>query len=75
MGAYYDSGLYTDDELQRRALDRYQTAEQILDAALDVARTAPVGTDPLSAILQAMIKAAEANADLRVVMTSTEGES
>ena len=75
MGEYFHSRPYTDDELQRRALDRYTTAQTILDNAMDTARTAPAGTDPMTAILRAMTEAAEAEADLRVVMASMVGES
>ncbi len=71
MGAYFHSRPYTNDELQRRALRRYTTAQTILDEALDTPRTAPAGTDPLTAILAAMTEAAEADADLRAVMAAT----
>lgn len=72
MGAYFHSRPYTPDELQRRALDRYQSAQEILDAALDTARHAPAGTDPMTAILAAMTEAAEADADLREAMGPTD---
>ena len=71
MGAYFHTRPYNDAELQRRALRRYTTAQTILDEALDTARTAPAGTDPMTAILQAMTEAGEADADLRAVMAAT----
>ena len=75
MGAYFHSRPYTNEELQRRALRRYTTAQEHLDAALDTARTAPAGTDPMTAILQAMTEAGEADADLRAVMDATAADA
>ena len=75
MGAYFHSRPYNDTELQRRALRRYTTAQTLLDEVLDTARTAPAGTDPMTAILQAMTEAGEADADLRAVMDATADDA
>lgn len=75
MGAYFHSRPYTEDELQRRALRRYTTAQTILDNALDTARHAPAGTDPMTAILAAMTEAAEADADLRDAMGAQDAHA